>query len=86
MFGHNPDITAKNAKGIFHIIDIKIKNYKKEEDYLERLKAFGKYAKLHKDIIETFGRFPHRNKVLNRTSTKKEKEYLKSNYYDFFNI
>ncbi len=54
MFGHTPDITAKSAKGIFHIIDIKIKNYKKEEDYLERLKAFGKYAKLHNTIFWLF--------------------------------
>ena len=45
-----------------------------------------KYAQIHKDIIKIFGRFPHRNKVLKRISTKKEKEFLKSNYYDFFNI
>lgn len=30
----------------------------------------------HKVIIERFGRYPHRNKVLNRTSTPEELEFL----------
>lgn len=30
----------------------------------------------HKVIIERFGRFPHRNKILNRESTKEELEFL----------
>ena len=36
------------------------------------------YAKLHKDIIEKFGRFPHRNEILSRTSTLEEIAYLQS--------
>jgi uncharacterized protein (DUF924 family) len=31
----------------------------------------------HKQIIDKFGRFPHRNKVLGRTSTPEEIEFLK---------
>ena len=31
----------------------------------------------HKDIIERFGRYPHRNEVLGRTSTDEEIEFLK---------
>jgi len=31
----------------------------------------------HKVIIEQFGRYPHRNKILNRESTKQEIEFLK---------
>ena len=34
------------------------------------------YAQQHRDIIERFGRFPHRNAVLGRTSTAEEKEFL----------
>jgi uncharacterized protein (DUF924 family) len=34
------------------------------------------YAVLHRDIIEEFGRFPHRNKILNRESTNKELDFL----------
>lgn len=34
------------------------------------------WAKLHADIIARFGRFPHRNKVLGRTSTPEELAFL----------
>lgn len=30
----------------------------------------------HKSIIDRFGRYPHRNTILGRTSTKEEKEFL----------
>ena len=36
-----------------------------------------RYAIAHKDIIERFGRFPHRNAVLGRVSTPEEIEMLK---------
>ena len=35
-----------------------------------------RYALLHADIIERFGRFPHRNAVLQRTSTAEEEAFL----------
>jgi uncharacterized protein (DUF924 family) len=35
------------------------------------------FAEQHADIIEEFGRYPHRNDVLGRESTEAEKEYLK---------
>jgi uncharacterized protein (DUF924 family) len=35
-----------------------------------------KYAQAHKDIIDRFGRFPHRNAILGRTSTAEEMEFL----------
>ncbi|MDP2652891.1 MAG: DUF924 family protein [Candidatus Omnitrophota bacterium] len=35
------------------------------------------YARRHHDIIERFGRFPHRNLVLNRISTPEEIEFLR---------
>lgn len=34
------------------------------------------YARQHRDIVERFGRFPHRNAVLGRTSTPDEQAYL----------
>jgi len=34
------------------------------------------FARQHRDIIARFGRFPHRNKVLNRQDTPAEAEYL----------
>jgi uncharacterized protein (DUF924 family) len=35
-----------------------------------------KYAREHADIIERFGRFPHRNNVLGRDSTEAEQAFL----------
>jgi uncharacterized protein (DUF924 family) len=35
------------------------------------------FALRHKEIIDRFGRFPHRNKILGRKSTDKEQEFLK---------
>jgi len=43
-----------------------------------------KYEQIHKDIIDRFGRYPHRNEVLGRTSTPEEIEYLANNQEDFF--
>lgn len=37
-----------------------------------------KFAKHHRDIVLQFGRFPHRNKILNRQSSEAELEYLNS--------
>lgn len=35
------------------------------------------YALKHRAIIQRFGRFPHRNEILSRTSTPEEAEFLK---------
>jgi uncharacterized protein (DUF924 family) len=35
-----------------------------------------RYAEQHRDIIERFGRFPHRNAVLARTTTAEEQRFL----------
>lgn len=37
------------------------------------------YEAKHKDIVDQFGRYPHRNKVLGRESTPEEVEFLKDN-------
>lgn len=36
------------------------------------------YAELHRDIIKRFGRFPHRNAALGRSSTPEELNYLRN--------
>lgn len=40
-----------------------------------------KYAIIHRDIIEKFGRFPHRNATLGRTMTPDEEEFLKGDVF-----
>ncbi|MGY8704653.1 DUF924 family protein [Bradyrhizobium sp. 18BD] len=35
-----------------------------------------KYARVHADIIQRFGRFPHRNRLLGRDTTEEEQAFL----------
>jgi uncharacterized protein (DUF924 family) len=41
-------------------------------------KELVKWAKLHYDIIKQFGRFPHRNEILERASTPEETAFLET--------
>lgn len=47
-------------------------------DIAERLQGNLAFAREHRDVIEKFGRFPHRNKVMERDSTEQELDYLES--------
>ncbi|MEM1155062.1 MAG: DUF924 family protein, partial [Pseudomonadota bacterium] len=40
-------------------------------------------ARLHSDIIKQFGRYPHRNALLERANTPEEDAYLAGDYEDF---
>ena len=44
----------------------------------EHLESAADYARKHRDIIFEFGRFPHRNQALSRSTTTSEKIYLES--------
>ncbi|KAL9642952.1 hypothetical protein ABK040_010645 [Willaertia magna] len=46
----------------------------KDNHEIEFSKGMLNFAKLHYDLIEKFGRFPHRNLILGRESTKEELE------------
>jgi uncharacterized protein (DUF924 family) len=41
------------------------------------------FAQKHADVIEKMGRYPHRNKILGRESTKEEIEFLKDENNSF---
>jgi uncharacterized protein (DUF924 family) len=41
------------------------------------LAGYADYARRHHEIVERFGRFPHRNAILGRASTPEEAEFLK---------
>ena len=45
--------------------------------------AYSYYAKKHYDIVARFGRFPHRNELLGRRSTKEELEFLEVDESNF---
>jgi uncharacterized protein (DUF924 family) len=51
--------------------------------YQETFLTIAQFAELHSDIVERFGRFPHRNKVLDRENTPEEDEYLAGDSPDF---
>mgnify|MGYP001812249612 FL=1 len=51
--------------------------------YQETFLTIAQFAELHKDIIDQFGRFPHRNKLLGRENTSEEDEYLAGDSPDF---
>ncbi len=44
--------------------------------YKETFETIAQFADLHADIVERFGRFPHRNKLLNRENSAEEDEFL----------
>ena len=44
--------------------------------YRETFETIAQFADLHADIVEQFGRFPHRNKLLERENSPEEDEYL----------
>ena len=51
--------------------------------YQETFLVCAQFAELHKDVIDQFGRFPHRNKLLRRENTPEEDEYLAGDSPDF---
>jgi len=42
----------------------------------DMIRSFARYAVAHRDVIARFGRFPHRNALLGRTSSQEELDYL----------
>ena len=44
--------------------------------YRETFETVAQFAELHADIVEQFGRFPHRNKIMGRENTPEEAQYL----------
>jgi len=51
--------------------------------YQETFLTIAQFAELHRDIVDRFGRFPHRNKVMERDNTAEENEYLSGDSPDF---
>ena len=49
----------------------------------ETFGTIAQFAELHRDIIDQFGRFPHRNALLGRDNTPEENEYLSGDAPDF---
>jgi len=81
-FDMSSDITA-TMRGFFYLPLQHSENPDDQQDCVrlakERMKGdanYIDYAERHLNIIERFGRFPHRNAILNRVSTDAERDYL----------
>ena len=48
-----------------------------------RYQAFVRYNRQHLEIVERFGRYPHRNELLGRESTEEEERFLAETSYAF---
>ena len=53
------------------------------EEFKEIVSGFAHYAEEHRDIVVRFGRFPHRNAILNRPSTPEELAFLNTDKRSF---
>jgi uncharacterized protein (DUF924 family) len=51
--------------------------------FQETFLTIAQFAELHRDIVDQYGRFPHRNALLGRTNTPEEDEYLAGDAPDF---
>jgi uncharacterized protein (DUF924 family) len=73
--------TDKEERAFFYLPYMHSEALADQERCLELCRAAGdedtlEYAELHADIIRRFGRFPHRNVVLGRTTTAEEQAFL----------
>lgn len=74
MFAFFPYHHSENVKHQKTALSVFKKLYEKDANKFEWIY---RSSKTYNRIISKFGRFPHRNKILGRKSTDKEKEFLK---------
>lgn len=79
LFFIMPLIHSENLVDQNYGIECLIKYYSDCEGYEQSKKFYDR----HKEIIERFGRFPHRNKILGRTSTAEEEAFLNEPFSSF---
>ncbi len=73
--------SPKELRGFFYLPFEHSEDLADQERGIAFYKATGdaddlKWAEIHADIIRRFGRFPHRNAVLGRTTTPEEQKFL----------
>ena len=77
--GHDTQATA-DLRNFFYLPFMHSEALTDQDLAVERARALGdealRWAVIHRDIIEKFGRFPHRNAVLGRITTPEEQRFL----------
>lgn len=88
LAGYDTELPAKRR----HFLYMPFMHSESREIHVEAVKLFEslgmkealKYEQVHKDIIDRFGRYPHRNAALGRENTPEEVEYLHTTKENFF--
>lgn len=78
--GRDEDV-AEALRSFFYMPFMHSERLGDQERCVALMQSFGgadniKYAEVHRDIIQRFGRFPHRNEILGRNSQPEEIAYL----------
>jgi uncharacterized protein (DUF924 family) len=78
--GHDRSVTEA-LRSFFYMPFMHSERLADQERCVALMQAHGgadniKYADIHRDVIRRFGRFPHRNEILGRTSEPEEIAYL----------
>ncbi len=71
---HNESLESQNKAVDF----LTLLSDRSPDEYRKHIQSNLEFAQDHREIIRRFGRFPHRNKALSRTSTAEEVAYLSS--------
>ncbi|MFP6806130.1 MAG: DUF924 family protein [Pseudomonadales bacterium] len=80
VFLYHPFHHAESLEAQDKAVDLFAKLYDESpETWRDTLQGFVDFSKHHRQTIQRFGRFPHRNKTLGRTSTSDEVHYLEQN-------
>ena len=67
------EATEDQEQSVARFTDLLVES---REGFRSLIESTLQYAKAHKEVIDQFGRFPHRNAALGRESTADEKEWL----------
>jgi uncharacterized protein (DUF924 family) len=76
-FEHAED-RAVQARGVSALSTLADEARKNDPAVVPMVENFLSFAEKHRDIVERFGRFPHRNGVLGRTSSVEELAFLET--------
>lgn len=70
MHSENRDMQTTSVRAFKMLVDLSFPESR------PTFESFHEFAVKHYELIEKFGRYPHRNHILGRESTEEEREYL----------
>ena len=76
MHAESREVQRRSVTAFMRLVE-EATNAGEPESIVKMLRSAHEYAVRHAEIVERFGRFPHRNTILGRTSTGDEIEFLR---------